>query len=401
MKKILTTLAVGVMVLGLSAASDAATGVRVGPSLKQSEVKVTTQSTYNVSIDLYNGNASSYYGSKMGSFKYSYTPSVNGEMGASFELLESSGYGPMNWVDNSSVGFGWYYGGANKLTADLLDWSDIVSVANNTRICPGRTQAIFGNGSRLAINSDAASIASVGVGYAKDSIGSSIVVKDQNALNNFYEQNKTTTSIMELVGSSVEYVYLDGVLTAVTKEVINQKNTDIYNLAIIKSVSPIVLDVSGSGKLQASKGQYLPHEGVDLKNTIIADFYGDGFEIAMEWVGPQDGLLVAPKADGTVDMSCLFGTAGGYDNGFEKLSLYADANGIVKGDALSSLAVWQDTNGNGIADAGEVKSCKELGITSISANHKMFVSSFEMNGKTQKMWDWWPSATEVTKIASK
>lgn len=33
-------------------------------------------------------------------------------------------------------------------------------------------------------------------------------------------------------------------------------------------------------------------------NSVLAGFYGDGFEIAMEGGGPRDGLLVFHKADG-------------------------------------------------------------------------------------------------------
>ena len=148
----------------------------------------------------------------------------------------------------------------------------------------------------------------------------------------------------------------------------------------------------------------MPGHDAVKEGNIIGDFFGDGFEIAMEWVGPQDGLLVAPKADGSVDMSCLFGTAGGYENGYEKLSLY-DKNGDMKvnGEELNDLAIWQDANGNGIADAGEVKSVKSLGITSINVefNKENFVSSFERNGQTYKMWDWWPNAVELVKLAAK
>ena len=183
----------------------------------------------------------------------------------------------------------------------------------------------------------------------------------------------------------------------------DSEKTTIYSTTSSKWVSPLVLDITGNGVLQASNGQNMPGHPVVNSNVILADFYGDGFEIAMEWVGPQDGLLVAPKADGSVDMSCLFGTAGGYDNGYEKLSLYDNnEDNLINGSELNGLSVWQDANGNGIADAGEVKTVQELGITEIAINpDDNFVSSFTMNGNTNKMWDWWPNALELVKVAAR
>ncbi|MHB2019026.1 MAG: hypothetical protein ACYCW6_18925, partial [Candidatus Xenobia bacterium] len=128
------------------------------------------------------------------------------------------------------------------------------------------------------------------------------------------------------------------------------------------------------------------------------DFYDNGFPLLMEWIGPHDGLLVEPKVDGSVDGSCLFGSQGGWSNGYEKLSM-RDANhdGKLTGDELKGLAVWVDANGNGQADPGELKTLDELGITEIDLQHVGFRSSFVMNGKKHTMWDWWPSALEVRK----
>jgi hypothetical protein len=232
------------------------------------------------------------------------------------------------------------------------------------------------------------------------------------------EQAETTISdpvvtndrqITSHIGSSsvdvVTYTVVDGEIVKNVNTIINYdtERTTIYSASRNKYVSPIVLDVTGNGVLQASNGQHMPGHPVVNKNVILADFYGDGFEVAMEWVGPQDGLLVAPKADGSVDMSCLFGTAGGYENGYEKLSLYDTNNDrLINGAELNGLSVWQDANSNGIADANEVKTVQELGITEIAVTpDNNFISSFTMNGNTNKMWDWWPNAMELVKIAGK
>ncbi len=208
-----------------------------------------------------------------------------------------------------------------------------------------------------------------------------------------------------IVGTNIVtgYEFKDGKLVEVSNIENVMHVTTIYSQSCNKFVSPLVLDMTGNGVLQASEGNHMPGHPTVKTNLIAADFYGDGFEIGMEWVGPQDGLLVAPKADGSVDMSCLFGTAGGYESGYEKLSLFdTNKDGFVKGSELNGLSVWQDANTNGIAEAGEVKTVGELGITSITlTNSTDFISSFERNGQTYKMWDWWPNAVELVKISAK
>ncbi|NDD31268.1 MAG: hypothetical protein EB084_23710, partial [Proteobacteria bacterium] len=84
-------------------------------------------------------------------------------------------------------------------------------------------------------------------------------------------------------------------------------------------VSPIVLDLSGTGVLDASGGQWLPHGEKKLQGRVIRyDMNGNGLDVFTEWVGPKAGLLVEPKADGTVDVSCLFGTYGGFENALSR-----------------------------------------------------------------------------------
>ncbi|MBM3462659.1 MAG: hypothetical protein FJX76_11210 [Armatimonadetes bacterium] len=177
-------------------------------------------------------------------------------------------------------------------------------------------------------------------------------------------------------------------------------NVSVYEVQASKYVSPIVLDIKGSGRLQASGGKWLPHPGkLDTERVITFDFNANGFDVMMEWVGPDDGLLVEPKADGTVDGSSLFGTTGGYLNGYEKLAV-RDANNDKKltGQELDGLFVWQDRNGNGKADDREVASVGSLNITEIGLNHTNFQSTFVMNGASRAMWDWWPNALNVRKV---
>jgi len=190
--------------------------------------------------------------------------------------------------------------------------------------------------------------------------------------------------------------------TTVTEQVIDGAiNVSFFQLDGNRFVSPIVMDVSGSGKLEASNGLWLPHSShFDQPNSRIFDFFNNGFPLAMEWVGPHDGLLVEPKEDGSVDATCLFGTQGGWDNGYEKLSL-RDVNhdGKLTGDELKGLAIWVDANQNAKCDPGELKTVQELGITEINLNHHAYKSTFVMNGQTRPMWDWFPTALEIKHIS--
>jgi hypothetical protein len=183
--------------------------------------------------------------------------------------------------------------------------------------------------------------------------------------------------------------------TTVQTNVATTVKTYVNNGDIV--VSPIVLDMTGKGKLEASNGNYLPHPGkMDKNNMVVFDYFNNGFPIAMEWVGPNDGLLVETMADGSVDGSSLFSLTGGWSNGYEELGLRdADGDKVLRGEELSGLAVWQDKNRNTKADEGEMQTVQDLKISEISLKHRVFKSSFVMDGKTHTMWDWWPSAYEI------
>ncbi len=400
MKKFMAFIAAGLLFLTCNGVAQAATAGRIQPKQVNVNENVSAGPTqYNMSVTNVYGYANGDINTgtnHLQTFSYSYSEPVNGELTAVLSNLYATGYMAQDW-NNQGVfrAIGWYYGGVNSLTVNTLGyWNDIVAVANNTRIIPGRTQAIVGinpDGSEVLL----ASYAGLG------NNGESILRVYKQAYDAYKANNKVSSTTLKSSDVISGYYYKDGEIASYENISLDYKNNDVYTLSVRKTVSPLVLDMAGNGRIEASSGKYLPHDTFDMKNSVIADFYGDGFEVALEWVGANDGLLVASKADGTVDVSCLFGTAGGYESGFEKLALYADKNGVVKDSALNNLAVWQDANRNAIADKGEVRSCRELGITQINAKDNMFVSSFVMNGKTHKMWDWWPSSAELQKLASK
>lgn len=172
-----------------------------------------------------------------------------------------------------------------------------------------------------------------------------------------------------------------------------------YTIYAYDTSTPLVLDLDGDQKLEASNGQHLPHEA-NRTNTKWTEFdiNGDGFDELIEWVGPNDGLLIVYNGNQKVTGADLFGDAKGYVDGYEQLATL-DSNGDskVSGDELKTLSVWQDKNGNAKVDAGEVTSVKELGISEIGCSHTNMISYFIRNNKTYLMWDWYPTMLMVKK----
>lgn len=183
-----------------------------------------------------------------------------------------------------------------------------------------------------------------------------------------------------------------------TKTQTKTTNT-LYEITGELNSSPIILDLVGKGGIEASGGNWKPHANFYSKHRAMFDFFGNGFPVAMEWVGPKDGLLVKPKADGSVDGTCLFGTATGYTHGYEHLaSLDSNLDGRLAGKELAGLSVWQDSNGNARCEKGELKSVQQLGISDFNLKHDNFKSTYTINGKKQAMFDWWPTMFELKKI---
>ena len=160
--------------------------------------------------------------------------------------------------------------------------------------------------------------------------------------------------------------------------------------------SPIVFDLDNNGI------QYLP---LNAASKVFFDMDNDRFAEKTEWIGPNDGFLVHDvNANGIIDdQSEMFGDNGN-TTAYAKLAALntnntgASANAITSADsAWGSLRVWQDLNGDGKTDAGELKTLSSLGITSISlqtgadtvsGGHAVAgVSTFVKNGVTQNAAD--------------
>ena len=229
-----------------------------------------------------------------------------------------------------------------------------------------------------------------------------ILVGDPDAIFNAYTAGGSVT-INEIRDDyyNRHHVYERDHVTqdTVTKTTTKTGNkTVVYQMNSVRIYSPIVLDLDGDGKIEASDGHYLAHDTFSTRVTAF-DFFGNGFPVLTEWVGANDGLLCRPNADGSVKGTNLFGIANGFNNGYEEMaSLDVDNSGALEGAELKDLRVWTDVNGNGIAEANELKTLEELGITSIKVSHNNYASTFVRNGKTYKSFDWWPNCREMRKV---
>ncbi len=229
--------------------------------------------------------------------------------------------------------------------------------------------------------------------------GTGILIGDTDNMSNAYAA--TDVSYTDNYLKTNHYLLTKNYKHTVTttKQKVYQNQSVVYTANLTVNVTPIVLDLDGDGKIEASNGQYLPHKGDFSKNTVLFDFYGNGFPVAMEWVGTNDGLLCRPEADGTVNGTNLFGSANGYRNGYDELiSLDKNNDGQLIGEELSGLMVWQDENHNGVADKGELKSLESLGITSIGTANRNLAGTYTRNGKAYKTFDWHPSVQQLRKV---
>jgi len=134
--------------------------------------------------------------------------------------------------------------------------------------------------------------------------------------------------------------------------------------------SPLALDLDGNGinTLSAQAG-------------VNFDVNNDGIKERTGWIARNDGLLVRDlNSDALINNGGeLFGEGTLLSNGRRASDGYAalavmDSNrdGLVNQSDkdFKSLKVWQDANGNGVSDKGELKSLTEVGITELSLEAK-------------------------------
>ncbi|MEA1063899.1 hypothetical protein [Erwinia sp. HR93] len=130
------------------------------------------------------------------------------------------------------------------------------------------------------------------------------------------------------------------------------------------AVSPLIVDLDGDGVETSETTTWFDHDG-------------NGYAQQTGWVGRDDGLLVLDKnQNGLIDDgSELFGNntrlSDGElaENGFLALADY-DSNGDgvidINDEIFTRLKIWQDRNGDGITDEGELITLEQAGIKAIN-----------------------------------
>jgi len=112
------------------------------------------------------------------------------------------------------------------------------------------------------------------------------------------------------------------------------------------------------------------------------DLTGQGFNVATDWPTAQTPWLAFDRdGDGRIeDGGELFGSATRLvsgrlaKHGFEALrELDENGDGAVNSDdsAYASLRIWADTNADRRSQPGELKSLSDLGVTSLSVEHRV------------------------------
>jgi hypothetical protein len=230
-----------------------------------------------------------------------------------------------------------------------------------------------------------------------------ILIGDVDSLEGGYAAQGTRVKTVDIV----DYIWEDMHKDTTRQKVLErwkeyQKNIHVtYTTTRTKyGVTPIVLNMDGTGVLGASAGRWNAPRDIMSGPLAVFDFFGSGEPVLMEWVKPQDGLLVRLKDRGPVDGTCLFGSGNGFADGFEELAtLDRNRDGRLTGDELDGLFVWQDANGNAIAGISEVKSLADLGITELGLDHQNYESYFVRDGQRFKMWDWHPVVKQLQRVS--
>jgi tetratricopeptide (TPR) repeat protein len=124
---------------------------------------------------------------------------------------------------------------------------------------------------------------------------------------------------------------------------------------------------------------------IDGAPAVAFDLDGSGRDQTWEWINPNAGWLVHDfQGTGRVRSGRdLFGSVTFWifwRHGYEALSaLDDDGDRYLRGSELDGLAIWHDTNSNGVSEPGEVRSLASWGVTALScASAPVDVGGFEM-----------------------
>lgn len=147
----------------------------------------------------------------------------------------------------------------------------------------------------------------------------------------------------------------------------------------------------------------IPFSGLVNSNAnIVFDLDGSGMPRQWGWTTPKAAWLVFDsKGDGKITSALqMFGSVTFWifwQDGYAALaSLDDDGDSALRGLELSNLALWQDRDGNGVSDSGEVLPLQAAGIIAISCRSQTFSGEMKWNpdgvtftdGEVRPTYDW-------------
>jgi tetratricopeptide (TPR) repeat protein len=130
-----------------------------------------------------------------------------------------------------------------------------------------------------------------------------------------------------------------------------------------RAVTPIVIPLEANADLS---------ELVNVNAAVPFDLDGSGVKRPWGWITPKAGWLVYDRGGRDAITSGLQMVGGVtfwifWQNGYHALAALDDnGNGILRANELKGLAIWQDSNANGISEPGEVRPVREWGIIELS-----------------------------------
>jgi hypothetical protein len=157
------------------------------------------------------------------------------------------------------------------------------------------------------------------------------------------------------ITSGVSPTYINNTYSYLTPFYASNGTLFYYDNGASCLAPPVVLDLNGNGIELISKAD----------SHAYYDVTGDGLRHNIGWVSPNDGILVIDEnKDGVIDKAdelsfALWTPDNPNDTDIEALKIIFDTNNngmIDSGDArFNDLRIWQDLNGDGVSDAGELK----------------------------------------------
>jgi tetratricopeptide (TPR) repeat protein len=136
--------------------------------------------------------------------------------------------------------------------------------------------------------------------------------------------------------------------------------------AVLRPITPIVIPLRNN--LAASDLE-------DRSAAVAFDADGSGLRKRWTWIAKDAGWLVYdPRQTGKVTSALqMFGSVTFWmfwENGYDALAaLDDDRDGKLANNELDGLAIWADSNGNGVCEPGDVKPLAEWGIVAISCSY--------------------------------